>query len=124
VDQVWGGGEEEAHRGGLSIVEGIGGGEKMSASRSRGHQLGQSGWGGNTRRRDAWGVVDSAEERLEWAVRAVRIERGGAAVRDRRGCWGWSWKGRRGAPTRGGARGGGAPWTGVWQSVLARCEEK
>jgi hypothetical protein len=31
----------------------------------------------------------SAVARLEW---------GGAAVRGRRGCRGWSWKGRRGAP--------------------------
>jgi hypothetical protein len=34
---------------------------------------------------------------------AVRIERGGATVRSRRDGWGWSWKG---APARGGARGG------------------
>jgi hypothetical protein len=65
VDQFWGGGEEEVHRGGLSAVEGIGGGEKTSTIQSRGHRLGQSGWGGNTRRRGARGVVDSAEERLE-----------------------------------------------------------
>jgi hypothetical protein len=32
------------------------------------HQLSQSGWGGNTQRRGARGVVDSAEERLERAV--------------------------------------------------------
>jgi hypothetical protein len=62
-----GGGEEEAHREGLSAVEGIGGGEKAQASRSRGHRLGQSSWGGNTR--SARGVVDSVEERLERAVR-------------------------------------------------------
>jgi hypothetical protein len=40
VDQFWGGGEEEAHQGGLSAVEGISGGEKTLASRSRGHRLG------------------------------------------------------------------------------------
>jgi hypothetical protein len=34
---------------------------------------------------------------------AVRIERGGAVVRGRRGCRGWSWKGHRGAPVQGGA---------------------
>jgi hypothetical protein len=37
----------------------------------------------------------------------VCINRGGVAVRGRRGCRGWSWKGCRGAPVRGGARGGG-----------------
>jgi hypothetical protein len=37
---------------------------------------------------------------------AVRIVRGGAAVRGRRGCWCRTWKGHRGAPARGGARGG------------------
>jgi hypothetical protein len=69
VDQFWGGGEEEAHSGGLSIVEGISGGEKTPASRSRSHQLGQSGWGGNTQWCGARGVVDSVEERLERVVR-------------------------------------------------------
>jgi hypothetical protein len=34
---------------------------------------------------------------------AARIERGGAVVRGRRGCRGWSWKGHRGAPAQGGA---------------------
>jgi hypothetical protein len=38
----------------------------------------------------------------------ARVERGGATVRGWRGCRGWSWKGRRGAPTRVGARGGGS----------------
>jgi hypothetical protein len=36
----------------------------------------------------------------------VHVERGGAVVRGRRGCRGWSWKGCRGAPAWGGARGG------------------
>jgi hypothetical protein len=36
----------------------------------------------------------------------ARLEWGGAVVRGRRGCWGWSWKGRKGTPARGGARGG------------------
>jgi hypothetical protein len=69
VDHFWGNGEEEAHRRGLSAVEGIDGEEKTPASRSRGHWLGQSIWGGNTRRRGARGVVDSAEERLWQTVR-------------------------------------------------------
>jgi hypothetical protein len=70
IDQFWGGREEEDHRGGLSTVEGTDSGEKTPASRSRGHRLGQSDWGGNTRRRGARGVVDLAEERLEQAVRS------------------------------------------------------
>jgi hypothetical protein len=79
VDQFWGGGEEESHREGLSAVEGISGGEKAQASWSRGHRLGQSSWGGNTRWRSARGVVDSVEERLERAVRggACRAGRSG-----------------------------------------------
>jgi hypothetical protein len=36
----------------------------------------------------------------------ARVERGGAAVRGRRGGRGRSWMGRRGALARGGARGG------------------
>jgi hypothetical protein len=36
----------------------------------------------------------------------ARVERGGAVVRGRRGCRGWSWKGCRAAPAWGGARGG------------------
>jgi hypothetical protein len=70
VDQFWVGREEEDHRGGLSTVEGTDGGGKTPARWSRGHRLGQSNWGGNTRRRGARGVVDSAEERLERAVRS------------------------------------------------------
>jgi hypothetical protein len=58
VDQFLAGGEEEAQWGGLSTVEGIGGGEKTPASRSRGHLLGQRGWEGNTQRCRARGVVD------------------------------------------------------------------
>jgi hypothetical protein len=36
----------------------------------------------------------------------ARVEQGGVAVRGWRCCWGWSWKGHRGALARGGARGG------------------
>jgi hypothetical protein len=49
----------------------------------------------------SWGVGGS-RTRLSMVA---RIERGGAAVRGQRGCRGRSWKGRRGAPARGGARG-------------------
>jgi hypothetical protein len=96
-------------------VEGIDGGEKTPASQSMGHQLGQSGWGGNTRRRGARGVVDLAEERLVWAVYGGLRRGGGAAVRGWRGCRGWSWKGRRGAPARGGAREGSGRAEGGWR---------
>jgi hypothetical protein len=40
---------------GFSTAEGIGGGEEMAASRSRGHRWGPSSWGGCTLRRGAWG---------------------------------------------------------------------
>jgi hypothetical protein len=53
---------------GFSGVEVIGGGGRTSASRSRGHQRGLSSWGGSTRRRDAWGGVDTVGEGLERAV--------------------------------------------------------
>jgi hypothetical protein len=68
VDQFWGGGEEEAHQGGLSAVEGINGGEKTPVSWSRGHRLGHNGWGGNTRWCDTWGGFEVVGEGLEWAV--------------------------------------------------------
>jgi hypothetical protein len=41
------------------------------------------------------------------------VEQGGAAVWGRRGRRGRSWDGRRGAPARGGARGGDS-WAEVW----------
>jgi hypothetical protein len=92
VDQFWGSGEE-AHRGGWSAVEGIGGGEKTPASWSRGHQLGQSGWGGITRWRGAGGVVDSAEERLEWAVRSGACHTGRSSGEGSKGLSGQEWFG-------------------------------
>jgi hypothetical protein len=51
----------------------------------------------------------------------ARIKWGGAVVRGRRGCRGWSWKGRRGAPARGGARGGDG-WAGWWLEEAALSE--
>jgi hypothetical protein len=55
-------------------------------------------------------VVESVEESLERAIHGASavagVEWGGAAVRGRRGCWGRSWKVHKGAPARGGARGG------------------
>jgi hypothetical protein len=92
VDQFWGSGEE-AHRGGLSAVEGIGVGEKTPASWSRGHRLGQSGWGGITRWRGARGVVDSAEERLEWAVRSGACHTGRSGGEGSEGLSGLEWFG-------------------------------
>jgi hypothetical protein len=43
----------------------------------------------------------------------AHVERGGAVVQSRRGHRGRSWKGRRGAPARGGARGGDG-WAEGW----------
>jgi hypothetical protein len=101
VDQFWGSGEE-AHRGGWSAVEGIGGGEKTPASWSRGHQLGQSGWGGITRWRGAGGVT---RPKRGWSglSAAARVARGGAVVRARRVCRGRSGSDRAadGWPPRG-----------------------
>jgi hypothetical protein len=79
-----------------------------AASGGGGRQLAVRG--GRTQWRGAWGVVKSVEERLERVVHdgsvAVGIEQGRAARRGQRSCRGWSWKGCRGAPARGGARGG------------------
>jgi hypothetical protein len=47
----------------------------------------------------------------------ARTEWGGAVVRGRRGCQGQSWKGRRGAPTRGGAQGGAGQVDGWLEEV-------
>jgi hypothetical protein len=58
---------------GLSMVEGINSGGKTSATRSRGHQRGPSGWGGSTRRSDAWGGVEAVGEGLERAVRGGSV---------------------------------------------------
>jgi hypothetical protein len=53
---------------GFSAAEGNGGGEKTTASQSRGHRWGPSSWGGSTRRRDAWGGVEMIGGGLEWVV--------------------------------------------------------
>jgi hypothetical protein len=42
---------------------------RTSASQSRGHRRGLSGWGGSTRWRDAWGGVEAVGEGPRWAVR-------------------------------------------------------
>jgi hypothetical protein len=55
---------------GFSVVEGIGGGDKMAASWSRGHRRGLSGLGGSTWRCGAWGGVEMVEGGLKWAVRS------------------------------------------------------
>jgi hypothetical protein len=122
VDQFWGGGEEEAHRGGLSAVEGIGGGENMPASQSRGHRLGWRGWGGNTRWRGARGVVDSAEERPERAVCGGAHRAGRSSGERPEGLSGLELE--EVAVGQRVVGGGGARWTGVRRSVSARREEK
>jgi hypothetical protein len=50
-----GGGSPE----GLPAVEGIGDGVRTSASQSKGHRWGPSGWGGSTQRCGAWGGVEA-----------------------------------------------------------------
>jgi hypothetical protein len=49
---------------------------------------------------------------------AARVELGGAVVMGQRGCQGQSWKGRKGAPARGGARGGDG-WAEGWPEEAA-----
>jgi hypothetical protein len=77
----WFGGRREGRSSleGFSTAEGIGGGEEMVASQSRGHRRGPSGRGGCTRQRDAWGGVKTVGGWLEWAVRgsSIRLERNG-----------------------------------------------
>jgi hypothetical protein len=58
---------------GLFMAEGIGGGVKTSASRSRGHWRGLSSWGGSTRWHDAWGGVEAVGQELEWAIRGGSV---------------------------------------------------
>jgi hypothetical protein len=62
---------------GFFAAKGIGGWEETTASWSRGHQRGLSGWGECTRRYGAWGGVETVGGWLEWAVRSglVRPER-------------------------------------------------
>jgi hypothetical protein len=50
------------------VAEGISGGVRTATSRSRGHRRGPSGWGGGTRRRSAWGGVETVRGGLEWAI--------------------------------------------------------
>jgi hypothetical protein len=53
----------------------------------------------------------------------VHVEQGGAVVMGRRGCQGWSWKGRKGAPAQGGGRGGDSQ-AEVWPEESARHEKQ
>jgi hypothetical protein len=69
ADQIGGQREGRVSPDGFSTVEGIGGGERMAASRSRGHRRGPSGLGGSTRWRNAWGRVETVRGGLERAVR-------------------------------------------------------
>jgi hypothetical protein len=70
------GGRREGRRSpeSFSVVEGIGGGGRTSASRSRGLWKGPCSWGGSTRRRDAWGGVETVRAGLE------RADCGGSAT--------------------------------------------
>jgi hypothetical protein len=88
VDQFWGGREEEAHRGGLSAVEGISGGEKTPASWSRGHRLVRAV--GEEILDDVVLGVWSTQPKRGWSglSMAARVEWGGAVVRGQRGCRG------------------------------------
>jgi hypothetical protein len=70
---------------------------------------GTNGKGGEARRRGGRNRIEGVGEVRGSPMRlstTARIERGGAAVRGRRGCRGRTWKGRRGAPVQGGALGG------------------
>jgi hypothetical protein len=78
---IWGIGGGGAHRGALTAVKQVGGGEETAASRSRGHRRGLSGWGGCTRRCGAWGGVETIGGGLEQVVR-------GGSVQPERNCSG------------------------------------
>jgi hypothetical protein len=79
MDQFGGRREGRSSLGGFSVMEGIGGGEEMAASRSRGHRRGPSDQGGCTQWHGAWGGVEMVRGWLEWAVcsGSVRSERNG-----------------------------------------------
>jgi hypothetical protein len=72
----WIGGRREGRGSleGFSVAEGINGRGRTLASRSRGHRRGLSGWGGSTRRHDAWVGVETVGEGLE------RVVHGGSAM--------------------------------------------
>jgi hypothetical protein len=81
-------------------------GREVVATGSRKSRTGGKGgevWHQGGRSHNGVGEVGASLMRL---FVAVRIERGGATVRGRRGGRGRSWKGRRGALARGGAWGG------------------
>jgi hypothetical protein len=69
VDQIGGRREGRGSPEGFSMAEGIGGGERSAASRSRGHRRGPSSWRGSTLWRGAWGGVEMVGGGLEWAIR-------------------------------------------------------
>jgi hypothetical protein len=62
ADQIWGGGEEGAHRRGLSMMEGIGGGGRTPASQSGGHRRRRNGRRGTPWWRGARGGVEGVRE--------------------------------------------------------------
>jgi hypothetical protein len=69
VDRIRGRREGRSSLEDFSTAEGIGGRERTMASQSRGHRQGPSGWGGSTRRCNAWGGIETVRGGLEWAIR-------------------------------------------------------
>jgi hypothetical protein len=70
----------------FSVVEGIGGGEKMVTFWSRGHRRGPSGWGGSTQWRGVCCGVETIRGGLERAIHggSGRPERNGGGSPDMR----------------------------------------
>jgi hypothetical protein len=91
---------------GSSIAEGISGRGRTSASRSRGHLWGPSGWRGSTRRHDAWCGVEAVGQGLKravygaqwWCARRCNGGEAGGGERKRKGAprWGSPFIGARG----------------------------
>jgi hypothetical protein len=82
---------------GSSIAEGISGRGRTSASRSRGHLWGPSGWRGSTRRHDAWCGVEAVGQGLKravygaqwWCARRCNGGEAGGGERKRKGAPRW-----------------------------------
>jgi hypothetical protein len=68
ADRIGGRREGRGSPEGFFAAEGINGRGRTLASRSRCHRRGLSGWGGSTRKHDAWVGVETVGEGLERAV--------------------------------------------------------
>jgi hypothetical protein len=68
ADRIGGCREGRGSPEGFSTMGGISEEERTSASQSRDHRRGLSGWGGSTRQRSAWGGVETVGGGLEWDV--------------------------------------------------------